>query len=176
MNNIPIRWTQFIPTPVVVNFATIGPIGHWTKAPGTLGTVVGLIWYSLFFFWASSPIQFFLLLGASIYLAIAFCGEAEIRMMKRDPGEVILDEVVAIPICFIGLQQTIIQFQDYRWIIMVLGFGLFRFFDILKPLGIKKLQNLPGGLGVVVDDLAAAGATCIILHIICPSIGNFLLA
>ena len=49
---------------------------------------------------------------------------------------------------------------------LLLGFGLFRMFDILKPLLIKKLQNLPGGIGCVADDYAAAIAACIALQAI----------
>ena len=49
--------------------------------------------------------------------------------------------------------------------IFVAGFLLFRFYDILKPLGIARLQTLPGGWGVVADDVAAALAACATLHI-----------
>ena len=49
---------------------------------------------------------------------------------------------------------------------LIAGFVLFRIFDIAKPFGISKLQNLPGGLGCVIDDLAAAIASCIVLHLI----------
>jgi phosphatidylglycerophosphatase A len=47
---------------------------------------------------------------------------------------------------------------------LLAGFGLFRLFDILKPFGISRLQSLPGGWGVVADDLAAALAACATLH------------
>ena len=48
----------------------------------------------------------------------------------------------------------------------VAAFCIFRFFDILKPLGINRIQRLPGGLGVVADDVAAALATCVVLNVI----------
>jgi phosphatidylglycerophosphatase A len=50
------------------------------------------------------------------------------------------------------------------WKILLYGFFLFRFFDIIKPLGIRSLERLKGGVGIVVDDVAAALATCITLH------------
>jgi phosphatidylglycerophosphatase A len=50
------------------------------------------------------------------------------------------------------------------WAALGAGFALFRFFDIVKPLGIKRLQHLPGGWGVVVDDVVAALAACATLH------------
>jgi phosphatidylglycerophosphatase A len=63
-------------------------------------------------------------------------------------------------------------FFEWRWltdlasplVILLVGFAVFRCFDILKPLGIRKLQDLPGGWGVVLDDVAAALATCATLH------------
>jgi phosphatidylglycerophosphatase A len=50
------------------------------------------------------------------------------------------------------------------WAVLLAGFALFRLFDITKPLGIARLQNLPGGWGVVIDDTAAALAACATLH------------
>jgi phosphatidylglycerophosphatase A len=93
------------------------------------------------------------------YLAVGLCGEAEVRLGKQDPGEVILDEFVAMPLCFLGWPALVATGWPV-WAIYAAGFGLFRFFDILKPLGISRLQGLPGGWGVVVDDLAAALAAC----------------
>lgn len=156
-------WTRLIPTPVVVNVATLGPVGTRLKAPGTWGSVMGILWYTVAFHYAP-PLGFLLLLLLSIYIGIGFCGEAEVRLFKRDPGEVILDEFIAVPLCFVGLQGAINALGPWAWTVMLGGFGLFRLFDIAKPFGIRKLQNLPGGLGVVADDLAAALATCLLLH------------
>ena len=148
---------------IVNNVATLGKLGYWGKAPGTSGSVAGLILYTVCFFNAT-PVSFFLLILIFIYLSIAFCHEAERRMQKKDPGEVILDEVVAMPLCFIGTGYIMETYPV--WLVLLVGFGLFRFFDILKPLGIAKLQDLEGGLGIVVDDLAAAAATCVCLHVL----------
>jgi phosphatidylglycerophosphatase A len=97
---------------------------------------------------------------------VAFCDAAEVRLGRRDPGCVILDEVVAIPLCFPGVLAAASARGWPLWTMAVAAFALFRFFDILKPLGINRLQNLPGGLGVVVDDLAAALATCAVLNLV----------
>ena len=158
------RWSQFIPSDTVIKLATLGPVGHWGKAPGTNGTFAGLLWYTVAFHHLS-PVAYGILLLATLYVGVVLCGEAEVRMMKRDPGEVILDEFTAIPICFIGLQRTLFHLDEWAWTLILAGFLLFRFFDILKPLGIKKLQDLPGGWGVMLDDIAAAVATCICLHL-----------
>lgn len=158
------RWTTILPSSLVKNLATLGPLGFWGKAPGTIGSAAGILWYTVAFHYLN-PFGYVLLLAVSLYFAVAICGEAEVRMFKRDPGEVILDEFVAIPVCFIGLQGAIYQLGGWAWVILVAGFGLFRLFDILKPFGISKLQEKPGGWGVVVDDVAAALATCLTLHI-----------
>ncbi len=155
-------WIAFFPTKWVQNVATIGPIGFWGKCPGTNGTAVGLVWYTLFFH-NLSPLGYFLLTFASVYLAIAICGEAELIFNKKDPVCAILDEVVAVPICFIGLQTAMRQHP--MWVVLLLGFILFRIFDIFKPFGINSLQKLDGGLGIVIDDVAAAFLTCVCLHI-----------
>jgi len=96
------------------------------------------------------------------YVAVALCGEAEIRLEKQDPGEVILDEFVAIPLCFLGWPALLAAMP--AWGALIAGFALFRLFDIVKPLGISRLQALPGGWGVVIDDTAAALVSCATLH------------
>jgi len=166
-------WTQFLPTPIVTNLATLGRVGYWGPAPGTNGTAAGVILYTVLFYFLS-PFAYLLLGAGLIYLSIAICGEAEKRLFKRDPGEVILDEVAAVPVCFFGLHASIGDFGPWAWTILLTGFGLFRILDILKPLGIKQLQRLPGGLGVVVDDIAAGAVTCVCLHAIVYAIKPYL--
>lgn len=155
-------WTGFLPTRIVKGMATLGPLGYMGKAPGTNGSLAGLFWYSAFLF----PIGLFprlLIIALFIYLAVAFCGEAENRMFKNDPKEIVLDEFVAMPVCFLGLPPY--MGPQNMWLFMIVGFLLFRFFDILKPIVLKKMQGLPGGLGIVADDLGAAVCTCLILHL-----------
>jgi phosphatidylglycerophosphatase A len=159
-------WTQFIATPLIVNLATLGPLGLVKKGPGTVGSVVGIGLYCVLFYNAA-PFAYLLLMGLLIYFAIAICDTAERRLQMRDPGMIILDELIAVPLVFLGMnghQGLIVQHGG--WPVLLAGFVLFRIFDIAKPFGISKLQNLPGGLGCVIDDLAAAIASCIVLHLI----------
>ena len=100
---------------------------------------------------------------ASCYFAVGICGEAEKRLKKVDPGEIIIDEVVAMPICFIGLKPFIAD--GHGAIVLIGGFLVFRVFDILKPFGIKKLQRYYGGFGVVIDDVVAGLATCAVMNV-----------
>ena len=150
---------------MVINFATLGPIGRIRKAPGTWGSVAGLLYFTLFFYplGVLGTVLFGLVGG---YFAVAMCGEAEFRLGKRDPGEIVLDEFVAIPFCFMGWPTIALTLPHWAapWAVFLAGFGLFRLFDIWKPLVIGKLQSLPDGWGVVADDIAAALATNITLH------------
>jgi phosphatidylglycerophosphatase A len=154
-------WTKVLSDNVIINLATLGPVGRF-KAPGTWGSLAGLIWYTLFYYNISFVGAVLFTVGF-LYFALAICGEAEIRLRKVDPGEIILDEFVAMPICFFGLQSYIAS--TWAWAVFLAAFVLFRFFDIVKPFGIKSLQRYPGGLGVVLDDMAAAIATCLVLNI-----------
>lgn len=154
-------WPRFLPTPTVLACARLGPIGRKLPAPGTWGSVAGLLYFTVFFFDAGIGANL-LCAAISIYLAVALCGEAEFRLGRKDPGEVVLDEFVAMPLCFLG-------WHEWRgplpvWALLLLGFALFRLYDIAKPFGIRKLQDLPAGWGVVMDDVAAALAVCGTMH------------
>lgn len=155
-------WPRFLPTSTVLACATLGPIGRRLPAPGTWGSVAGLMYFTAIFAGRYGILGTVLLSAIGAYVAVAICGEAEFRLGRRDPGEVILDEFVAIPLCFLGWPALIDPLP--AWAIFLIGFALFRLFDIWKPFGISKLQDLPGGWGVVVDDLAAALLTCAVMH------------
>ena len=159
-------WVHFLSTSLVVNFATLGPLGRVKKGPGTVGSIAGIGLYAVFFHQAT-PLGYLLCMLLFIYLAVALCDDAEQRLQMRDPGMIILDEFVALPLVFFGMngpQGLVVQYGG--WPVLIAGFVLFRLFDIVKPFGISKLQNLPGGLGCVADDLAAAIASCVVLHLL----------
>lgn len=157
----PPRWSRALPTKMVVPAATLGPLGRKLPAPGTWGSLAGLLYFAVFF--SRATLWENLLASAiGIYLAVAICGEAEVRLGEKDPGRVVLDEFIVMPLCFLGWRGASGHLPD--WVLLLAGFALFRFFDILKPLGIARLQHLPGGWGVVADDVGAALAACASLH------------
>ena len=154
-------WPSLLPTRWVLALATLGPLGMRLPAPGTWGSLAGVLYFTVFFFTLSWP-SYLLLAVAGLYVAVALCGEAELRMGRTDPGEVILDEFTAMPLCYLGW-RTLAEAAPV-WVVALAGFALFRLFDITKPFGISRLQRLPGGWGVVMDDVAAALATCVVMH------------
>ncbi|MFH1498370.1 MAG: phosphatidylglycerophosphatase A [Verrucomicrobiota bacterium] len=157
-------WPRFLPTPVVVNLATVGPVGRIRKAPGTWGSVAGLLYFTVLFA-RVEPWALILWSALGLWLAVGICGEAEFRLNLRDPGMVVLDEFMAMPLCFVAWQWLPGDWVGRPWAVFLAGFALFRLFDVAKPLGISRLQHLPGGWGVVVDDVAAALAACATMHL-----------
>jgi phosphatidylglycerophosphatase A len=146
-----------------VAIATLGLIGQKLPAPGTWGSLAGLLYFRVFF----THVNTWENIGISVVAAVIaafFCGAAEVVMGKKDPGEVILDEFVAMPLCFLFFPALVQRWP--MWAVLLGGFALFRFYDILKPLGINRLQAIKGGWGVVIDDTAAALAACATLHVL----------
>ncbi|MGH7996204.1 MAG: phosphatidylglycerophosphatase A family protein [Opitutaceae bacterium] len=170
-------WTRFLPSRAAIGIATLGPVGR-LPAPGTWGSVAGWLYFVVVFLrfddsGSGLAVATVLLTIAGGYLAVALCGEAEFRLGVRDPGEVILDEFVAMPLCFLGWSGLLAGLPGSPHLgalalapllVSAAGFLVFRLFDVTKPFGIARLQDLPGGWGIVADDLAAALAACIVLH------------
>jgi len=157
------RWMRTLPRWLVVGPATLGPVGMKLPAPGTWGSLAGVL-YALVFFRRLGWEQTIVWTAIMSLVAVYVTGEAARRLGKTDPGEVILDEFVVMPLVFLGWHAGYPgRLPD--WAVVLAGFAAFRFFDILKPLGISRLQDLPGGWGIVADDFVAALASCATLHL-----------
>ena len=156
-------WPRRLPAKFVTAVATLGPLGRKLPAPGTWGSLAGLL-YVLVFFRHLNARETLAVTAIAAYLAVGLTGEAARRLGRTDPGEVILDEFVVMPLVFLGWRFGPGGVWP-EWVGLLAGFGLFRFYDILKPLGIKRLQSWPDGWGIVVDDIAAAFAACATLHL-----------
>jgi phosphatidylglycerophosphatase A len=141
-------------------------IGLIPVGPGTFGSLLGLVWFAMLIasgsFWAY-------LAGAIEGLAFSLwlCDDAEKTLGETDPPSVVLDEIVAIPFCF--LPWVVVEWWRYDALPSVsffftghalwLSIGivvLFRVFDIWKPWPVRQSQRLPGGWGITIDDLLAA--------------------
>ena len=140
---------------MIVQVATLGPLGR-LKAPGTWGSAAGLLWWALVVRLAHAKgweheLAFDALV---VFTAILLCGVAAAFIGKKDPSEVILDEFAAMPLVF--LFNPYVHGGATSFVFILLGFLFFRLFDITKPFGIKTLEKLPGGFGIVLDDVMAA--------------------
>ncbi len=152
-------WAKLLNKELSVKIATLFGLGNLT-APGTWGSLAGVILYPLFFQTLNVPAYLFLSIVLA-YFAVGVCDAAETHLNQRDPGMINLDEFVAMPVCFFNIFGA--QYNIWG---VVIGFAFFRFFDIKKPFVIYKLQSLEGGLGCVADDIAAGVATAICLNVL----------
>jgi phosphatidylglycerophosphatase A len=152
----------------VINLATLFGLGKFPIMPGTLGSFMGLLLYIILIQNLSVFPMIFTLITI-ILLAILICDMAEKVIGEKDPSCVILDEFVAMPICFVGIKHFV-PAEIAMWKIWLLGFVIFRIFDILKPFGIKKSQDLSGGIGIVVDDIIAAIYANVTIILVCLTI------
>lgn len=123
--------------------------GTLPKMPGTYGSLAAAaLVYPL------AKISFvgcFALLAICVFfIGIPFVKKAMKDSNTEDPGWIVIDEVSGQWMAFAFISPEVIL--QYPWLILI-GFALFRFFDILKPLGIRKLEALPGAIGVMADDL-----------------------
>ena len=142
-------------------------LGRLPKAPGTFGSLLGLVWLWIVF-QIHSPGILAAVLVASLGLGVWICTEAERILGLHDPGCIVLDEILALPIA--GLSWwfwTRVHGGDVGVVPTLLWaaaiFGAFRFFDIAKPWPVGVSQQLPRGWGVMADDVLAAILTAIVL-------------
>ncbi len=162
-----------------IALTTLG-VGFIPLAPGTCGSVVGVLIYLFFARIEASSSAFFMLRGLkdtqvtawihalNLIVFLLFCilsvwasGRATRIFQNKDPQKVVVDEVVGQLIVFLFVPF------DISWKLIFAGFLLFRFFDIWKPYPIDSLQNLPAGIGVCADDILAgvyAGTVLSILY------------
>lgn len=135
-----------------VFIATGGCVGYLPGAPGTAGSVVGLLlWWPLST--RGLPVQIGWLV-ALFGLGVVSAGQAERWFGVKDHSAIVIDEIVGMCLALFGL--------PFGAGFVIAGFVLFRALDILKPL--PALERLPGGWGVMSDDVAAGILTNIVLQ------------
>jgi phosphatidylglycerophosphatase A len=126
--------------------ATCAHVGYAPVAPGTFGSLIALVLYYLIRRQQSTAVE----LGAIAIIAVIglwSATEAEHHFGGIDPGPVVIDEVV-------GMLMTLALHPVNIWGAIV-GFLIFRVLDIVKPWPARRLELLPGGFGVVLDDMMA---------------------
>jgi len=125
--------------------ATAGGLGRIPRAPGTLGSLIGaaLCLPLLGLGWPLHLAATVVLCGA----ALVASGRAAAELGQPDPPQVIIDEIAGMSVALLAL--------PFRWYDLGAVFLLFRLFDVVKPAPIPRLERLPGGFGIVADDIAA---------------------
>lgn len=145
---------------ILVEIATLGPIGL-VRGGGTAASFLTLPLVILIGFLQVRLSTNLLIVFGVLTLAL-FATRAALPVYQgrrdedgKDPGEIVIDEVIGCLIAFCGLAIT---FKSLCW-----GFVIFRLFDIYKPLGIKRLEYFRGPWGILFDDMAAGLCTNLIL-------------
>ena len=133
--------------------------GCTPKIPGTIGTLVGVLFYIPMVYLAS-PVYIYIGVTIALFLlGIWLCEMTANDLGVHDHSGIVWDEIVGFLITMTAVPP------DWRFVL--LGFVLFRLFDICKPWPISWLDShISGGLGIMVDDVLAAIYTLIILQII----------
>jgi phosphatidylglycerophosphatase A len=132
--------------------------GLWPKGPGTAGTLAGWLLYPFVRAPLTEPLFAGLLLACFLFGMLA-CERTGRALGVSDPGCIVWDEIVAIWLVLWLSPDTLL------W--QAVAFGLFRFFDIVKPQPIRWVDaHAHGGFGVMIDDILAAGYTLLVLAIL----------
>ncbi len=129
-------------------------------APGTAGAALAtILWYI-----ASRCLSYTSLVGATLACVVVFTilgiisSTAVERIWGKDPSRVVIDEMVGVWIPLLAVPDS-----AYRYYYMAAAFVLFRLFDIFKPLGIRKMENFEGGVGIMMDDILSGVYSFILL-------------
>ncbi|MGZ3757370.1 MAG: phosphatidylglycerophosphatase A family protein [Mucilaginibacter sp.] len=136
--------------------ATVFGIGYIGKGAGTVAAIFCCI--CSYIAWAGNPLPGYAFLITGVITALGvWSGNKVEPIWGKDHGRVVIDEVAGMCISMFFTTVTIPH--------VLVALILFRFFDILKPLYIKKMELLPGGWGVMMDDVLAGVYACVVLHI-----------
>ncbi len=137
--------------------ATFFGVGLAPAAPGTAASAVAALAYALALHDLARPLY-----GALVVL-LFFVGAAvsaahAADLGRPDPGRIVIDEVCG--------QLVALAFLPAGWLPAGLSFALFRFFDIIKPWPIRRLEKLPGGWGIMADDVGAGLAAALLARLV----------
>lgn len=141
--------------PLVAAAAGFG-LGCSPVASGTVGTIPGILIVLLL---APFPLAFQIVSAAIlVVVAVLLCDMAEKQFCVKDDPRIVADEFLTFPICMLGL-------PPHAWV-LGMAFLTNRVMDILKPPPARRLQELPGGLGIAMDDTVSSLYSLLINHLV----------
>jgi phosphatidylglycerophosphatase A len=136
--------------------------GYVPLMPGTAGSLIGVAYWWLIA--GQTGFTYWLIFAGVAAFAVWCAGEASMSLGQPDPACIVIDEIAAMPLALAGLDLK-------PWNVLI-AFALFRLFDVWKPWPVRQSQNLPGGVGIVIDDLLAALYACGAIHLIIWAAGG----
>jgi phosphatidylglycerophosphatase A len=136
--------------------ASVLGIGYFPFAPGTLTSLVCVLLYKFILHKMAWP--YYLTLLVLLFIIGAWASKIQASLMKtEDPRCIVIDEALG--------QLVALFLLIPKWYLLGLGFVLFRILDILKPFVVKSAEKIPGGWGIMMDDLIAGFVTSILLNL-----------
>ncbi|MDR2812063.1 MAG: phosphatidylglycerophosphatase A [Endomicrobium sp.] len=141
---------------IIIFFSSVAYLGYIRHAPGTFGSLAGVLFWR--FFMPDSALVELCSLVAIFFISIFFSSLTEDIYKTKDDHRIVIDEVAGMWFSLALLPKNFLFF--------LLGFLLFRLFDIKKPWIIKSVQDLKGGFGVTIDDVIAGIFTNFTLQIV----------
>jgi len=131
--------------------------GYFPKGPGTAGSLAAILLAICLIQLGFAPWGFAELSLVLLYPGIWAAGLVATESGRKDPQIVVVDEVL-------GQWLTLAGAVRLNWKSLVIGFVLFRIFDILKPPPVRQIERVPGGAGIVLDDMMAGIYAALVLY------------
>lgn len=138
----------------ILAFASFGGVGYIKGGGSIAAAIICVAWYFFNPAFNTQIIYILIVVAAGVWSA-DIAGKI---WNKKDDSRIVIDEVAGMLISVAGITRS--------WGFYLSGFIIFRFFDIVKPLGIRKTEQLGGGWGVMADDVLAGIYTLLVLQII----------
>ena len=137
--------------------ATCGYVGYVPVAPGTAGSIAGLALYGAAGLLGGTQVEIGVL-AEVLAVGVWSSAASERHLGESDPGVIVINEVAGMLITLLALQPT--------WGGALAGFLAFRFFDVVKPFPARWAERLPGGWGVMADDVIAGLYAHLVLRLL----------
>ncbi len=142
-----------------LQMATLAGLGRVAYAPGTCASAITallILFLSSIGIWSSLS-SLMILLAALVVAWVAIVVALPLFGGDEDPSAIVIDELVGMCTTFAGVAIS--------WHTLLIGFLLFRFFDICKPFGIRRLERMHGAVGILADDVAAGLCANLLMHL-----------
>lgn len=143
---------------LAVAIATWFGCGYFPWGPGTAGSLAGVVIAGVLAYYGWGRPTLLVLIAITLLPAVWASSRTARLVGREDPGLVVVDEVLGQWVTLLAAPVANLKF-------LTAGFLLFRLFDIWKPWPVRRLEDLPEGIGIVADDLGAGVYAAFILYI-----------
>ena len=144
--------------------ATSFGVGFLPVMPGTWGAILAILLWLPLYLWASAGVTLTVTAGAVVLFAVAgtWASSVSEKYWGKDPVVACVDETVGQWISLLPITSVAVD----PWWLILLSLALFRLFDIYKPLGIRAMERLPRGYGMMADDVLAGIYSVVVILIV----------